>query len=198
MEIKFSDVPYDFSGWLEEKCGNVLRALCTTLQENPDIRDSASFQTALFESLKIYALCCENLNGIYCKLVCSLLLKYNIEGYDFLQDLINGTRTSTFMKEAFGAKYDEEILTLIEQNEKSNRTKIAELLAHIESPNRWIEEIRSDIEYVHNGEKSWEWFYAKHSHDRNTFHYTFSDDLIRDVYEYFQSDDYKFADNVTL
>lgn len=198
MEIKFSDVPYDFSPWLQEKCENVLMELCRALQENPDFGNSFFFQTALFESLKIYALCCENLNGIYCELVRSLLIKYNIEGYHFLQDLVNGTQQSTFMKEIFQAGYDEKILELIEGNERSTRTKIAELLAHIEHPSCWITEIKNDIEFVHNGEKSWEWFHTKHGHDRDIFQPAFSDSFIKEVYEYFQSDAYKFADDVSL
>lgn len=195
MKITFSDVSYDFSPWLQEKCGNVLYALCGILRENPNIRDDVSFQTALSETLKIYALCNENLNGIHCELVRSLLLKYNIFGYDFLQDLINGTRTSIFMRDAFLSECDEKILALIEQNEKTNRTKIAELIAQIECPSRWMKEISNDIEFVHNGEKSWEWFYTKHCNDRSTFHGVFADRFIEEVYEYFQSDSYQFADS---
>lgn len=200
MEIRFSDVPYDFSPWLHEKCGNVLMGLCGILQENPGVENSSYFQSALFDALKIYALCCGNLNGICCELVDSLLLKYNIEGYYFLSDLINGTRRSSFMLEIVPDEHEERILELIEENERTNRTEIAQLLACIPHPSHWAKEIENDIEFVHNGEESWEWFYAKHGQDRNTFRATSfnsllkEDSLIKEVYEYFQSDTYKSAD----
>lgn len=198
MTITFSDTSYDFSGWMKEKCGNILLSLCGTLRECPDVMNTESFQCALDDALKTYAFCCGNLNGIHCDLVYSLLTTYNSEGYFFLEDLISGTKNSSMMKEVFQYERGEEILTLIEQNDKLNRTKIASLLSRISSPNRWIEAIANDLELVHNGVQSWEWFYGKHHDDRHTFHPYFSNSLVHELYEYFQSDAYKTADKIAV
>ena len=98
------------------------------------------------------------------------------------------------MQEVFQCEQSEEILTLIEQNDKLNRTKIASLLSRIAKPNRWTEEVANDLDLVHNGVQSWEWFYGKHHNDRHTCQPYFSNSQVREVYEYFQSDAYKTAD----
>lgn len=197
MTIKFSDTSRDFSGWMKEKCGNVLLSLCGTLREYPDVMNTESFRLALNDALKIYALCCGNLNGIYCDLVYSLLITYNSDGYFFLKDLISGTKNGSMMQEIFQYERSEEILALIEQNDKLNRTKIASLLNRIAKPNRWTEEVANDLELVHNGVQSWEWFYGKHHDDRHTCQPYFSNSQVREVYEYFKSDEYKTADGIT-
>ena len=194
MTIKFSDASCDFSGWMKEKCGNILLSLCGTLRDCPDVMNTESFQFALDDALKTYALCCGNLNGICCDLVYSLLTTYTSEGYFFLKDLISGTQNSSMMQEVFQCERIEEILTLIEQNDKLNRTKIASLLSRIAKPNRWTEEVTNDLELVHTGVQSWEWFYGKHHNDRDTCQPYFSNSQVREVYEYFQSDAYKTAD----
>lgn len=198
MTIKFSDTSYDFSGWMKEKCGNILLSLCGTLRDCPEVMNTESFQIALDNALKTYALCCGNLNGIRCDLVYSLLTTYNSEGYFFLEDLISGTKNSSMMQEVFQWEHSEEILTLIEQNNKLNRTKIAILLKRIVKPNRWTEEVADDLELVHNGVRNWEWFYDKHHNDRHTCQPYFSNSQLREVYEYFQSDAYKTADNIPI
>lgn len=198
MAIKFSDTPINFSGWMKEKCRNVILSLCGALRECPDVMNTESFRLALDDALKIYALCCENLNGIYNNLVYSLLITYNVDGYFFLEDLISGTKNSSMMQEVFQCERSEEILTLIEQNDKLNRTKIASLLSHIAKPNRWTEEVANDLELVHNGIQSWGWFYDKHHNDRHTRQPYFYNSQVREVYEYFQSDAYKTADEITF
>lgn len=198
MTIRFSDTPYDFSGWMKEKCGNILLSLCGTLRDYPDVINAESFRFALDDALKTYALCCGNLNGIRCDLVYSLLTTYNSEGYFFLEDLISGTKNSSMMKEGFQCERSEEILVLIEQNDKLNRTKLACLLSRIAKPNRWAEEVSNDLELVHNGVQSWEWFYGKHHDDRYTFQPYFANSQVREVYEYFQSDAYKTADETAV
>lgn len=198
MTIKFSDTSRDFSEWMKEKCGNILLSLCGTLRDCPDVMNTESFRFALDDALKTYALCCGNLNGICCGLVYSLLTTYNSEGYFFLEDLISGTKNSSMMQEAFQCERSEEILTLVEQNDKLNRTKIAGLLSRIAKPNRWTEEVANDLEFVHNGVQSWDWFYGKHHNDRHTFQPCFSNSQVREVYDYFQSDAYKTADEITV
>ena len=194
MKITFSDDTRNFSGWMSEKSSNVLRDLCCTLQEVPSIKENDSFRCAIDDALKMYALCHGNLNGIRCDLVYALLMHHNINGYYFLCDLVNGTENGHVMQDILQDKRDEDILELIEQNKKENRGKIAELLARTANPNRWIKQIADDIELVHNNEQSWDWFYAKHGNDRNTFKPHFTNDCFREVDEYFQSEEYKNAD----
>ena len=197
MKIIFSDDSRDFASWMHEKSSNVLRDLCRILQEVPAVQENDSFRYALDDALKMYALCHGNLNGIRCDLVYSLLMQYGISGYRFLHDLVHRTEESPIMQDILQNKRIEDILVLIEQNRKENRGKIAEQLALLSSQNRWVQQIAADLEYVHNGEKTWDWFYSKHGNDRNTFMPHFSNDLFRSLYEYFQSDDFKYADNAT-
>lgn len=62
-------------------------------------------------------------------------------------------------------KIIKKISNLIIQNNATNRTEIAVQLNKIESENIWLKIISEDIEYVHQGEKEWSWFYDKHKND---------------------------------
>ena len=195
MKVTFSDVTYDYAAWLHQKNSSVLRSLCALLRDIPAVKENASFLGALSEALKVYALCNENLNGIYCNLVYDFLVEYNIEGYLYLQDLVNGTEGSSIMEDVMQNKRDEEILVLIAENKKENRTAIAERLARMPKLNSWAAKIAADIECVHNGEHTWNWFYNQHWNDASTFRLHFSKTAYRDLYDYFQSVDYMTADN---
>ncbi len=194
MKITFTDTSRNFACWMNEKSSNILRELCCALQDIPSNKESDSFRRAVDDALKIYALCHGNLNGIYCDLVYALLMQYNISGYYFLCDLLDGTKKSSIMQDILQNKSEMHILELIEQNKKENRTAIAEQLPQITTPNNWTRQIANDIEFVHNGEQSWDWFYAKHGNDRNSFMLHLSGGLIQQVYEYFQSEEYQNAD----
>lgn len=194
MKVIFSDTSRDFSPWVREKCQNLLSDLCWVIKESPEIVNKGFFTNAFDEALKLYALSHENLNGISCDLVTTLLFRYNVDGYMFLEDLIFKRKQSAIMRKVMCSERDEEILVLIEQNDKSNRQKLAELLAQSDQTNPWILNIAEDLEYVHNGEKKWEWFYDLHKNDRNTFTPYFEDAFIKEVYDYFHSDDYFNAD----
>ena len=195
MKVTFSDTTRDYSTWLHEKNRSVLRSLCALLRDIPSVKENASFLVALSEALKVYALCNENLNGIYCKLVYDFLVEYNIEGYFYLQDLVHGTEGSSIMEDVMQNKRDEEILVLIAENKKENRSIIAERLARMPKLNRWATQIADDIERVHNGERTWNWFYDKHWNDASTFRLHFSKTVYRELYDYFQSVDYMTADD---
>ena len=195
MKVTFSDTSFDFSGWTAEKCGRLLASLCHTIKNHPEIVNDDSFQDVLDNALKLFALSHGNLNGICCDLVYTLLVRFNIAGYDFLEDLLYGTKSGNIMGQILQLERNEDILQLIEANDNLNRTKIAELLAQ-SRPNKWISQISDDIEHVHNGTKTWDWFYSKHYNDRNTFTLQFDDRFIQEVYEYFHSEAYKTADAV--
>jgi hypothetical protein len=195
MKVTFSDTTRDYSTWLHEKNRSVLRSLCALLRDIPSVKENASFLVALSEALKVYALCNENLNGIYCKLVYDFLVEYNIEGYFYLQDLVHGTEGSSIMEDIMQNKRDEEILVLIAENKKENRGAIAERLARMPKLNSWATKVAADIECVHNGERTWNWFYDKHWNDASTFKLHFSKTAYRDLYDYFQSVDYMTADD---
>ena len=149
---------------------------------------------AVIDQGVLYALTHGNLNGIYCALVYELLKRFNIDGCDFLRDLINGTKNGKIMQRVMQEERDEEILKLIETNKKSNRQVLAEKLSQSDQSNLWIRNLEDELEHVHMGEETWEWFYNRHCNDRNTFKPHFEDDFIRKVYEYFQSDEYRNAD----
>lgn len=198
MKVTFSDTTLDFAGWTIEKCGQALMDLCLVIRDHPQIVDNDFFQDALDNVLKLFALCHGNLNGIRCNLVYEMLLQFNVEGYYFLEDLIHNTTVGSIMRRIMQSERDEKVLELIEANDKLNRTEIARLLAKSDSTNTWISQVFDDIELVHNGVKTWDWFYQKHCNDRNTFELQFSDDLIHQIYEYFHSDAYRDADNVIV
>lgn len=198
MSILFSDSPCDFSDWTTEKCGRVLMDLCIVMRDCPEIVSNDFFLDALDNALKLFGLCHGNLNGIRCDLVYTMLLRFNVEGYYFLEDLLYNTKLGNIMKHILQTERDEEILKLIEANDKRNRTILAELLAKANHSNKWVAQIAYDIEYVHDGSKTWDWVYQKHCNDRHTFTPQFNDDLIRQVYDYFNSDAYKNADNINM
>ena len=90
----------------------------------------------------------ENLNGIYCDLVYELLSRFNVDGYYFLEDLINGTKHGKIMRRIMQAERDNDILELIEANDKGNRTVLAEKLSKSGHSNTCIATI--EIHLNHN------------------------------------------------
>lgn len=196
MKVTFSDTSREFSTWVREKNDDVLLGLCELIKEQHQIVNSKSFLFTLDSALKLFALSYGNLNGIRCKMVSNLLINYNVDGYYFLKDLINNTMQSDIMKQIMQSEYNEEILKLIEENNKLNRRILAEKLAKSDYTNNWTVKIAEDIEYVHNGEKTWDWFYNIHKNDRNKFNTYFKGGFIKEVYDYFHSDDYLNADIV--
>jgi len=193
MKTTLSNAPSELYNWIHEQNSNVLLCLCCMLRDIPSLKDQDAFLVALRDALKMYAFCNGNLNGIYCNLVYLLLLEHHVPGYQYLEDLVHGTAHSFTMQEILQNKRDEKILELIEQNKKENRTLIAEHLARTTIRNLWVTQIADDIEFVHNGDRPWTWFYAKHCNDRSTFQIHFSGNFFRKVYEYFQSEEFKCA-----
>ena len=197
MKITFSDDVREFSSWMCEKCGNVLSSLCLMLKEKPELSEDASFTQALDDALLVFALVNEHLNGIHTKMVNQLLINYNMEGYYFLKDLINKSCRSNLMKKAIDFQPNEEIIELIEENNKLNRTKIAEKIYQLNYQSPWIKQIANDLEYVHNNEKTWDWFYTKHCNDKANFKLTFEDDFIKEIYDYFNSEEFENSEKLS-
>ena len=193
MKVMYSNDTRDFTNWVIEKNDRVLFGLCRMIRDNPGVLNDVNFCDSLENALKLFSLFHGNLNGIYCELVYNLLVHYHVDGYIFLEDILENKRSGKIMKNIMCTERDERVLKLIEENDKLNRTEIATLLARADKSNKWISEIAEDIEYVHDGIKSWEWFYNKHHNDRNTFEPYFEDEFIRKVYEYFHSDEYMNA-----
>lgn len=197
VEVFVSGTPYDMGGWTIEKSENVLRNMCYLMESIPSVIEDDNFQCMLDDMLKLYAVFHGNLNKIHCNKVLSLLIRFNIQGYLFLNDLVYDDKSSSFMKKVIEIKRDEKILLLIEDNNKINRTKIAELLAQSNNSDSWVCRLTEDLEEVHYGEKSWEWFYQRHCHDRS-FYRTKVDSLILDVFNYFHSKEAESANCVRI
>ena len=128
MKVTFSDATCDFTGWTIEKCGRALASLCGVMRDCPDVVNNYNFQEALDNTLKLFALSNENLNGISCDLIYTLLIRFNTDGYYFLEDLLQNTKSGNIMKQIMQSERDERILELIEANNKLNRTVLAESL----------------------------------------------------------------------
>ena len=160
--------------------------MCWVLREYPGLKEDSNFQCAVGDSVNLFALFAEDLQKIACNKIYRLILQYDIDGYEFLEDLIHDSKCGKLMKEIYQDERSEEILELIEANDKENRSKIAELLAVCSLKNAWVEHVADDIEEVHQGRKDWEWFYKRHCDDRSTFELKFTDSFIKEVYEYFK------------
>lgn len=186
LKVKFSDDSRDFSGWAEEKTNNAIKSLCWMVKENSSLKNDFNFRCAIRDLLKLYALYSEILDVVDLDMLSKLLLEYNFDGYEFLEDLIHDSKRGKLMKEIYQDERSEDILELIETNDKENRSKIAELLAVCSLKNAWVEYVADDIEEVHQGRKDWEWFYKRHCDDRSTFELKFTDCFIKEVYEYFK------------
>lgn len=187
LKITFSDDYRNFTPWVEEKTNNVIKSLCWMLQEDSTLKDDFNFRCAIGDLLKLYALYSGILDVVNLDMLGKLIIGYNFDGYEFLEDLIHGSKRGKLMKEIYQDEREEEILLLIEENDKENRTKIGELLAVCSLKNAWIECVADDIEEVHQGREDWEWFYKRHCDDRSTFELKFTDSFIKEVYDYFQS-----------
>lgn len=187
IKVTFEDDCREFSTWTLEKIENALRNLCWLINESPEIINQSSFCSSLDYTLELYALFNCDLHTISSECVYKLLKEYNIEGFYFLKDLINGTEKSKFITLIKQSIRDEQILCLIEENNKLNRTLLAEPLEQSYPKDEWLKSVIDDLEYVHHGEKTWEWFYNIHSEDRSQYQPRITDPLIMEVYDLLKS-----------
>ena len=161
----------NFASWTIEKLSNAISGLADLITECPNIKNSDSFHNALYYNLLVYGYLVGGLtdfteNGNFAWLI----LDYGNDGFLFLKDLIYKSQQSEILKEINASKNDEiavnNIIQLINENKKTNRTLIAVELSKIKKKDLLIQSIEEDIELVHQGEKSWEWFYNKHKLDK--------------------------------
>lgn len=178
----------DFSIWAVEKSKNVLFSLCWLIETSPAIATNEYLQDAVCNALKVYTMLKGQLNCFDYNDATQIVIKYGNDGFSFLNDLMDSSRESTLMKGVFRNEVNEAIMELIQPTKRTNRTAIATILARIDEPNSWLKKIGNDLERVHNGEKTWEWFCSLHAADNVDFDLVFEDKLVRTVYEQFFSD----------
>lgn len=179
----------NFASWTIEKLSNAISGLADLITECPNIKNSDSFHNALYYNLLVYGYLVGGLtdfteNGNFAWLI----LDYGNDGLLFLKDLIYKSQQSEILKEINASKNDEiavnNIIQLINENKKTNRTLIAVELSKIKKKDLLIQSIEEDIELVHQGEKSWEWFYNKHKLDKYYSNYSIDKKLL-ECYEKF-------------
>ena len=179
----------NFASWTIEKLSNAISGLADLITECPNIKNSDSFHNALYYNLLVYGYLVGGLtdfteNGNFAWLI----LDYGNDGFLFLKDLIYKSQQSEILKEINASKNDEiavnNIIRLINENKKTNRTLIAVELSKIKKKDLLIQSIEEDIELVHQGEKSWEWFYNKHKLDKYYSNYSIDKKLL-ECYEKF-------------
>ena len=179
----------NFASWKIEKLSNAISGLADLVTECPNIKNSDSFHNALYYNLLVYGYLVGGLtdfteNGNFAWLI----LDYGNDGFLFLKDLIYKSQQSEILKEINASKNDEiavnNIIQLINENKKTNRTLIAVELSKIKKKDLLIQSIEEDIELVHQGEKSWEWFYNKHKLDKYYSNYSIDKKLL-ECYEKF-------------
>ncbi len=179
----------NFASWTIEKLSNAISGLADLITECPNIKNSDSFHNALYYNLLVYGYLVGGLtdfteNGNFAWLI----LDYGNDGFLFLKDLIYKSQQSEILKEINASKNDEiavnNIIQLINENKKTNRTLIAVELIKIKKKDLLIQSIEEDIELVHQGEKSWEWFYNKHKLDKYYSNYSIDKKLL-ECYEKF-------------
>ena len=186
--IRYGDCR-NFASWTIEKLSNAISGLADLIPECPNIKNSDSFHNALYYNLLVYGYLVGGLtdfteNGNFAWLI----LDYGNDGFLFLKDLIYKSQQSEILKEINASKNDEiavnNIIQLINENKKTNRTLIAVELSKIKKKDLLIQSIEEDIELVHQGEKSWEWFYNKHKLDKYYSNYSIDKKLL-ECYEKF-------------
>lgn len=179
----------NFASWTIEKVGNSISGLSNLVTECPNVKESESFHNVIYHNLLVYGylvgcLTTFSENGNFAWLI----LDYGYDGYLFLKDLIYKSSQSDILKEIIAFKNDEKIvkniIQLIKDNNKTNRTLIAVELSKIKKKDLLIQSIEEDIELVHQGEKSWEWFYNKHKTDKYYSNYNIDKKLL-ECYEKF-------------
>ena len=179
----------NFASWTIEKLSNAISGLADLITECPNIKNSDSFHNALYYNLLVYGYLVGGLtdfteNGNFAWLI----LDYGNDGFLFLKDLIYKSQQSEILKEINASKNDEiavnNIIQLINENKKTNRTLIAVELSKIKKKDLLIQSIEEDIELVHQGVKSWEWFYNKHKLDKYYSNYSIDKKLL-ECYEKF-------------
>lgn len=183
--IRYND--YDFLPWTTEKHGSLLMYLCELVRENPDVSLQPEFHGALTEAVKLYLFLNGYLNAVEIEKICALLIKYNTDGIAFLQDLFHSAHDSEIGKGIFRNEPYMDILSLIKENERTNRTLIAERLVNMPCKNAWAKRIADDLEAVHEGTQTWEWFYNLHCNDDKQYELVYEDQLTKDIYQHFQS-----------
>lgn len=163
LEIYYKTDHRNFEPWVEEKIHNVITGLLK-ISINDEISETF-YYIALGDAIKIYSFCV-GIPEIY----------DDKEILNFIYD--NGMDGFIFVKKAFNISSDEsaiengindnglmiKIKSLITPD-KTNRTRIHELLAKLHRQNDWTQLIATDLEKVTMGEQEWNWFYYQHKDD---------------------------------
>lgn len=183
--LNYGDLSY--LPWSIEKTEKSISEICWLIKSNPELCFNQSVELLIENTLAIYTMLRGALNCVDYKKAARLILKYNADGFRFLEDLLDQKENSEIMRSILRNSQNSKVLDLIRQNNRTNRTLIAEAIAGVKYPNEWIKAIADDLEKVHNGEKEWKWFYDLHCNDIVETGLVFEDTNVEDVFYEFYS-----------
>lgn len=171
IEIKDLDTGREFNTWMWEKLNRAIAMSFHAKEHTTNENALESIKMSLSYLMKIEFVLRGKIDNDG-ELFINLFVE---KDYVFFQKYIGlATSQGTNKKERFyNTEYEvfEEVKCLI--TKESNRTILEEKLQQYEnskiSYNRWIKELQKDLEFVHQGQEKWEWFYEKHAQDRTPY-----------------------------
>ena len=171
IEIKDLDTGLEFNTWMTEKLNKAIMMSFLAKEQTIDKNAKESIRMSLRYLLKIkFALRGKNDNDG--EWFINLFLNND---HKFFEKYINLATSTDFNKEErffiSDHKVFEDVKCLI--TKEQNRTLLEEKLQQYENErinyNSWIKELQKDLEFVHQGQKKWKWFYEKHVGDQTPY-----------------------------
>ena len=163
LEIYSKNDHFDFEPWVEEKIHNVIIGLMR-ISINDEISESF-YYSALGDAIKIYSFCV-GVPEIYDdKEILNFIFDNGMDGFIFVEKAFNISTDESAIENRIS---DNDLICKIKSlitPDKTNRTRIHELLAKLHKQNNWTQLIADDLEKVTMGEQDWNWFYNQHKDD---------------------------------
>ena len=163
LEIYYKTDHRNFEPWVEEKIHNVITGLLK-ISINDEISETF-YNIALGDAIKIYSFCV-GVPEIYDdKEILNFIFDNGMDGFVFVEKAFSISSEESKIEDRIN---DNGIINKIKSlitPDKTNRTRIHELLAKLHEQNNWTKLIADDLEKVTMGEHDWNWFYYKHKED---------------------------------
>lgn len=160
----YPDQSYDQSSWILEKTECALKSICRMIDKMHD-SEKTKFEEdilyALYDLLKVYSFWAGYRDM---PRDTELILKHGTDGFEHLIYTNSLThKKDRFTKIEDDKKTEQEILSLLNVKERTNRTKIYDLLQTLNYKSEFIKTFYDDLEKVTMGENTWEWLVSKYT-----------------------------------
>lgn len=179
LEIFDVETKRNFKPWLEEK---VIKAIeeCFYAKENTESKaERCHIEEALKRLLTIYFAVNGKTKDV--EILENLFAKKNLKFFHKFQSVALLDNKTDAVKIAIPeTEVYEQIKKLI--TPENRRTQLAMAIQEYQNchgkGNSWMEGILNDLELVHSGIKTWDWFYSKHKNDETCYEVWTYKDLI--------------------